>query len=107
MSYLKSLPINDSPDIFGLHSNANITFLQMETNNLFQTLLSLQPRVSSEGGLSGRNRDSIVEDTASNILKRVPAAIGYEVICDSCQTGIYCLFLRLDRTHHTIRCQQC
>lgn len=78
MSYLKSLPINDSPEIFGLHPNANITFLQMETSNIFQTLLSLQPRMSASSS-SGRSRDSVVEDTATNILERIPASIHYAV----------------------------
>ena len=78
MVYLKSLPINDDPEVFGLHSNANITFLQMETNNLFQTLLSLQPRASG-GKASGRSRDAVIEDTALNILKRIPEFIHYEV----------------------------
>lgn len=78
MSYLKSLPINDDPEIFGLHSNANLTFLQMETNNLFQTLLSLQPR-TSEGKSTGRSRDTIIAETAMNILNRIPESIRYEV----------------------------
>jgi dynein heavy chain len=78
MTYLKSLPINDDPEIFGLHSNANLTFLQMETNNLFQTLLSLQPR-ASDGRLPGRSRDTIIEETALNILKRIPESIHFEV----------------------------
>eukprot|EP00026_Physarum_polycephalum_P000043 Phypoly_transcript_00043.p1 GENE.Phypoly_transcript_00043~~Phypoly_transcript_00043.p1 ORF type:complete len:2765 (+),score=358.08 Phypoly_transcript_00043:606-8297(+) len=77
MTYLKTLPINDDPEVFGLHPNANLTFLQMETNNLFQTLLSLQPR-ASDGKSNGRSRDEIIEATASNILMRIPDSIQYE-----------------------------
>lgn len=29
--YIRQLPINDTPEIFGLHENANITFAQNET----------------------------------------------------------------------------
>ena len=31
LKYMKDLPINDTPEIFGLHENANITFAQSET----------------------------------------------------------------------------
>ena len=40
--YLRSLPINDMPEVFGLHDNANITFAQNETYNLLNGLLLLQ-----------------------------------------------------------------
>ena len=52
MSYIKSLPINDNPEIFGLHDNANITFAQTETFNCLEALLRLQPKSSSGGGQS-------------------------------------------------------
>lgn len=31
VTYIKSLPVNDDPALFGLHSNADITFAQSET----------------------------------------------------------------------------
>lgn len=52
MSYIKSLPINDTPEIFALHENANITFAQNETNAMLGGLLLLQPKTSSGGGKS-------------------------------------------------------
>ncbi len=48
----------------------------METSTLFQTLLALQPRVTTG---SGRNRDAVVEETAQNFLQRLPSEIRYEV----------------------------
>ena len=50
MSYIKSLPINDTPEIFGLHDNANITFALNETNSLLTNILLLQPKTASGGG---------------------------------------------------------
>ena len=41
------LPVNASPDIFGLHQNADITCAQNETYAMLNTILSLQPRASS------------------------------------------------------------
>lgn len=52
MLYIKSLPINDTPEIFALHENANITFAQNETNTMLGALLLLQPKTSSGGGKS-------------------------------------------------------
>ncbi len=50
MAYIKQLPINDTPEIFCLHDNANITFAQNETFNMLGGLLRLQPKSSSGGG---------------------------------------------------------
>lgn len=49
LSYIKGLPLNDMPEIFGLHDNANITFAQNETSALFGTIIQLQPKTSSAG----------------------------------------------------------
>lgn len=50
LSYIKGLPLNDMPEIFGLHDNANITFAQNETYALLGAIIQLQPRSSSMGG---------------------------------------------------------
>ena len=52
MAYVKSLPINDTPEIFGLHDNANITFAQNETFAQLEALLSLQPKTATGKGKS-------------------------------------------------------
>lgn len=60
LSYIKGLPLNDMPEIFGLHDNANITFAQNETYTLLNAIVQLQPKSSSVGGQSreevGRSR---------------------------------------------------
>lgn len=50
LSYIKGLPLNDMPEIFGLHDNANITFAQNETFALLGAIIQLQPKSSSVGG---------------------------------------------------------
>ena len=69
MAYIKSLPINDTPEIFGLHDNANITFAQNETFRTLADLVELQPKTASAGGAS---REEIMEKTARDILSKVP-----------------------------------
>lgn len=50
ISYIKGLPLNDMPEIFGLHDNANITFAQNETFALLGAIIQLQPKSSTVGG---------------------------------------------------------
>uniref|UniRef100_A0A8D2LID0 Dynein axonemal heavy chain 1 n=1 Tax=Varanus komodoensis TaxID=61221 RepID=A0A8D2LID0_VARKO len=72
MQYIKSLPLNDMPEIFGLHDNANITFAQNETFALLGAIIQLQPKTSTVGGQS---REEIVEETSRDILEKVPHPI--------------------------------
>lgn len=46
--YVRALPYNEGPEVFGLHDNANISCAISETTSLLSTALSLQPR--SVGG---------------------------------------------------------
>ena len=52
MQYIRSLPINDTPEMFGLHDNANITFAVNETYQLLSGIVKLQPKTKSSGGRS-------------------------------------------------------
>ena len=58
MNYIKSLPINDNPEIFGLHNNANITSAQNETIAMFEALLLLQPKTAASGG---KSREEVIK----------------------------------------------
>ncbi|XP_071943674.1 dynein axonemal heavy chain 1-like isoform X2 [Antedon mediterranea] len=79
ISYIKSLPINDTPEIFGLHDNANITFAQNETFSLLTGLLKLQPKTASG---SGRTREEVIEEMAKRILDVVPNAVDINMVID-------------------------
>uniref|UniRef100_A0ABM5FKF8 Dynein axonemal heavy chain 1 isoform X2 n=1 Tax=Pogona vitticeps TaxID=103695 RepID=A0ABM5FKF8_9SAUR len=72
IQYIKTLPLNDMPEIFGLHDNANITFAQNETFALLGAIIQLQPKTSAAGG---RSREEIVEETSKDILDKVPQPI--------------------------------
>jgi len=72
MEYIKSLPINDTPEIFGLHENANITFAQNETFAALGSLVKLQPKTASGGG---KSREEIMEEAAKDILSKVPKPV--------------------------------
>lgn len=44
--FVKTFPEIDTPEIFGLHPNADLTFRVKEVNALFATLGNTQPKVS-------------------------------------------------------------
>jgi dynein heavy chain len=67
--YVRSLPYNEGPEVFGLHDNANITCAIAETNALLDTALSLQPR--SAGG-EGKSWGETLDELARDIADRVP-----------------------------------
>eukprot|EP00878_Enallax_costatus_P015185 GHUV01015897.1.p1 GENE.GHUV01015897.1~~GHUV01015897.1.p1 ORF type:complete len:755 (+),score=209.16 GHUV01015897.1:720-2984(+) len=74
-----SFPLVPSPEIFGLHDNADITCQQAETYGLLGTLLGLQPRSSSGGG-AGNSQEEIVGRLAQGILDKLPAAFDVEAV---------------------------
>lgn len=69
LEYAKKLPINDHPEIFGMHANADITKDQQETTSLFNSILLTLSRASSGGGKSD---DETVAGVAEDILSKMP-----------------------------------
>ncbi|NXN51379.1 DYH1 protein, partial [Rynchops niger] len=75
--YIKSLPLNDSPELFGLHENASITFAQNETFALLGAITQLQPKTFTVGGHS---REELVEETSKVILAKLPAPMNLQEV---------------------------
>jgi len=69
-TYIDTLPLHENPEVFGLHDNANICYQQQETDNMMNTVLSIQPRVSL--GQGGMTPDEIVKTRAKDILEQIP-----------------------------------
>lgn len=46
-SYIEQLPLDDSPEIFGLHSQANICYQNQEANKIMETITMVMPQSSS------------------------------------------------------------
>uniref|UniRef100_A0A7S2P1M5 Uncharacterized protein n=1 Tax=Leptocylindrus danicus TaxID=163516 RepID=A0A7S2P1M5_9STRA len=75
MKYIESLPLNEGPEMFGLHQNANISCALSETNLLLSTALSLQPRSAGNEGQSWAEK---VDEMASDIEKKLPSNFDME-----------------------------
>jgi dynein heavy chain, axonemal len=78
VDYINMLPLTDTPEVFGLHSNADITYQINTAKGILDTILSVQPK---EGGSQGgETRESIVYRLAEDMLDKLPPQyIGYEV----------------------------
>ena len=72
MAYLKSLPINPNPEVFGLHENADITRAMNAANALSETVLSMQPRASSGGRMT---REQVIDQLAEVLAKQAPELV--------------------------------
>ncbi|RHY37518.1 hypothetical protein DYB25_000117 [Aphanomyces astaci] len=69
-NFCHSLPDVDSPEIFGLHPNADLTYRVKEVNLLLGTLGETQPK--GGGGSSGVSREDVVCDKAKELSDRLP-----------------------------------
>ena len=69
-SAVDTLPLENSPEVFGLHSNAEIGYYTSATNHLWENLINLQPRTVSTG--SGIRREDYIANLAKDIYSKVP-----------------------------------
>ena len=67
--------MDDDPEIYGLHRNANITFQQKNMREFFETLLSMQPRTAGGSVKAGETPDEIAERIAKEFEARMPEAL--------------------------------
>jgi len=70
-SHVECFPEIDSPEIFGLHPNADLTFRIKEVNALISTLAETQPKGGGGQG-GGESREEIVLSKAQELLERLP-----------------------------------
>uniref|UniRef100_A0A8C3UWT4 Dynein axonemal heavy chain 5 n=1 Tax=Catharus ustulatus TaxID=91951 RepID=A0A8C3UWT4_CATUS len=70
LQYIEQLPVIDTPEVFGLHPNADITYQTNLANETFSTIVSIQPKDSSTRG--GETREAVVQHLADEMLEKLP-----------------------------------
>uniref|UniRef100_H2ZRD1 Uncharacterized protein n=1 Tax=Ciona savignyi TaxID=51511 RepID=H2ZRD1_CIOSA len=70
-THIDNLPLVDTPEVMGLHPNADITYQTNFANLALGTIVSIQPKESSGG--AGETRESVVFKMADEMLEKLPA----------------------------------
>lgn len=73
-NYIDTLPIVDSPEIFGQHSNAEMASLMGENRIICDALMILQGQSST---VAEENTEGKVLNLSTNILRKLPDLIDY------------------------------
>jgi dynein heavy chain len=79
IEYIRSLPINQMPEAFGLHANANLVAAIGEATRILQTACSMQPKTGIGDG--GRSSDDILTEMSSKFLNDLPEPFDQEAVC--------------------------
>jgi dynein heavy chain len=79
MEYIEGLPLNAGPQVFGMHSNANIAAANAETFGIFGTIALLEASGGGGGG-GGGNAEALIEHTAKQIQDKCPPLFVLEEI---------------------------
>nr|XP_012230662.1 PREDICTED: dynein heavy chain 1, axonemal-like [Linepithema humile] len=69
VEYIKDLPLNDDPSLFGLHSNADINCAQAEAYICLATLSNIQ---SKDLGVATANVEEVTSEITNNMLATIP-----------------------------------
>ncbi|XP_047349425.1 dynein axonemal heavy chain 8 isoform X3 [Vespa velutina] len=79
--YLKvidSMVSIDPPQVYGLHSNADITYQSNTTQAVLDTIISIQPKEAGVG--SGESREMVVTRQAKDMLDKLPTPYDFFVV---------------------------
>lgn len=67
MQAIEDLPLVQTPEVFGLHANADIQYYTNATKALWRNLIELQPRTAGTG--AGVTREEFISNAARDILQ--------------------------------------
>lgn len=62
----------NSPDVFGLHPNAEITYFTNSAKNMWDNIIAMRSSSTAGGGEGGISKDEYIQKTAEGIQERIP-----------------------------------
>nr|XP_049701305.1 dynein axonemal heavy chain 10 [Helicoverpa armigera] len=75
IEFIDILPLANTPEVFGLHPNAEIGYFSQAVREMWGHLIELQPQTSEGGG--AMSREDFIDGTAVDVLSKLPAP--YEI----------------------------
>lgn len=78
MEYIEALPLANSPEVFGLHANAEINYFTRTTKDIWTQLVELQPQTADTG--TGISREEFISGIASDIQAKLPQMFELDVV---------------------------
>ena len=69
--FITNMPLQDIPEVFGLHSNADISYQINTAKGILDQILNVQPKEST-GAKAGDTREAVVGRIAEDMLKKLP-----------------------------------
>ena len=70
MDIIESLPLSNTPNVFGLHANAEIGYYTSAAKDIWAHLVELQPQTGVDSG--GISREEFIGKIASDIQSKLP-----------------------------------
>ncbi|KAL6114194.1 dnah10 [Pungitius sinensis] len=83
---IEELPLSNTPEVLGLHSNAEIKYYTMAAEDMWTHLIDLQPQTGESGGRIGR--DDFISQVARDIQNKLPNLFDMDVISKKFGTDI-------------------
>lgn len=66
---IEALPGQESPEVYGLHPNADLTFRTLQVQEAMSTILDTMPKGAGGGG--GLSREETVDHICQDLLSKV------------------------------------
>uniref|UniRef100_A0A8C5JCI3 Dynein-1, subspecies f n=1 Tax=Junco hyemalis TaxID=40217 RepID=A0A8C5JCI3_JUNHY len=75
---IEALPLSNTPEVLGLHANAEIGYYMQAVRDMWVHLLELQPQTGETGG--GISRDEYIANVAKDIENKLPQVFDIDQI---------------------------
>ncbi|KAM3867513.1 dynein axonemal heavy chain 10 [Diretmus argenteus] len=75
---IEKLPLANTPEVLGLHSNAEIGYYTQAARDMWTHLIELQPQTGESG--EGISRDEYISQVAQDIQNKLPKVFDLDVI---------------------------